>query len=317
MYMARPTDTSLSSNPEGLESESYVPQTMPQIVGSLDLTSTFVLIIFFITNVASAIQAGAGTFTFWIIGAVTFFLPCVVATAQLGAMFPYEGSLYNWTHRALGGYWSFFVAFCAWFPCVLLMITSADVVVTYIQGLNPAWLVAPWQQGLVLVGLLALSGVIASLRLRSTLNIINITLGLAFLAVLLVGIAGLYWVLTKHAPATSFHTAADWGFTWHPKGYYTLALFAFITQAYLGIEVPLNMGGEMRAQGAGAKRIVIRHLMLGTALVLIGYFIATFGVLVVTGTSQVGNPFALALTVQLALGKVAGILPLSSSWPTL
>ena len=117
-----------------LPSEEYTIKAMPKVAGPLGLTATFVLIIFFITNTPTAIQAGAGTFTFWVIGAITFFIPCVIATAQLGHMFPHEGSLYNWTHRAFGGYWSFFVAFCAWFPCILLMIVAADAVVGYLQG---------------------------------------------------------------------------------------------------------------------------------------------------------------------------------------
>src|SRR5258708_33243852 len=133
-----------------LLSEDYTKKAMPKVANSFGLTATFVLIIFFITNVASAIQAGAGTFTFWIIGGITFFIPCVIATAQLGHLFPHEGSLYNWTHQTFGGYWSFFVAFCAWFPCVLLMITAADVVVGYIQGLNSNWLVPFLQHGVVL-----------------------------------------------------------------------------------------------------------------------------------------------------------------------
>ena len=148
-----------------LPSEEYTTKAMPKVAGPLGLTATFVLIIFFITNTPTAIQAGAGTFTFWVIGAITFFIPCVIATAQLGHMFPHEGSLYNWTHRAFGGYWSFFVAFCAWFPCILLMIVAADAVVGYMQGLNPNWLVQPWQQGLVLMLILAFSGVIATQRL--------------------------------------------------------------------------------------------------------------------------------------------------------
>jgi len=287
----------------GLLSEEYVVKTMPQLAGTLDMTSTFVLIIFFITNVASAVQGGAGTFTFWIIGGVTFFIPCVIATAQLGHMYPHEGSLYNWTHRAFGDYWSFFVGFCAWFPCILLMITAADAVVNYIQGLNPNWLVAPWQQGLALMVLLVISGFIASRRFRTVLNLVNIILVVAFLAVILVGIAGVVWLLKGHPPVASFHTAADWGFSWNPRGYYTLALFAFITQAYLGIEAPLNMGGEMFG-----RRVVTRHLLWGTLLVFVGYFVATFGVLVVLGTAQSGNPYALAMTVQLALGKAAGAL---------
>jgi len=298
---ARLNATADTPKQDPLLSEEYAVQAMPKVAGSLGLTATFVLIIFFITNVTSAIQAGAGTFTFWILGAVTFFLPCAIVTAQLGHMFPHEGSLYNWTHRAFGGYWSFFVAFCAWFPCVLLMITAADVVVGYLQGLNSNWLVQPWQQGLALVFILAFSGVLAVQPFATVLSLMKMTLVIAFLAVFLVGIAGVVWLMGGHPLATSFKTPADWGFAWNPSGYYTLALFGFICQAYLGIEAPLNMGGEMTG-----RKVITRHLLWGTILVLVGYFITTFGVLAVVGTSASGNSFALVMVVQKALGVVPG-----------
>ena len=291
----------MTAEQESLPSEEYVVKTMPQVADTLGLTATYVLIIFFITNVASAIQAGAGTFTFWVVGAITFFIPCAIATAQLGHMFPHEGSLYNWTHRAFGGYWSFFVSFCAWFPCILLMIVASDVVVGYLQGLNSKWLVQPWSQGLVLMLVIAISGFIAVKRFATVLNLVKVILGLAFLAVFLVGIAGAVWLLKGHAPATGFKTATDWGLAWNPNGYYTLALFGFIVQAFLGIEAPLNMGGEMVG-----RRVITRHLFWGTLLVLIGYFVTTFGVLVVLGTAPSGNPFAMVMAVKTALGPVAG-----------
>jgi glutamate:GABA antiporter len=291
--------------PEGLLSEEYAAKAMPKVAGPLGLTATYVMIIFFITNTASAIQAGAGTFTFWIVGAITFFIPCVIATAQLGHMFPHEGSLYNWTHKAFGGYWSFFVAFCAWFPCILLMIVSSDVVVGYLQGLNPNWLVQPWQQGLVLMLIIAFSGFLAVRRFATTLKLVKVTLALVFAAVLLVGIAGAVWLLKGHpaggSAPVSIKTPAAWGFAWNPNGYYTLALFGFIVQAFLGIEVPLNMGGEMTG-----RRPVTRHLFWGTILVLVGYFVTTFGLLAVVGTAPTGNPYAMVLAVKTALGPVAG-----------
>ena len=286
---------------DALVSEEYVVKTMPRIAGTFGMTATFVLIIFFSTNVASAIQAGAGTFTFWIIGGITFFIPCAIATAQLGHMFPNEGSLYNWTHKAFGGYWSFFVAFCAWFPCILLMVTASSVVVGYIQGLNPAWLVQPWQQGLVLILLLTFSGILAVQPLRTVLIIVKVTLVVAFLAVFLIGLAGVVSLLQGHHAATGFSTPADWGFTWNPKSYYVLALFGFITQAYLGIEVPLNMGGEITKH-----KVVTRHLFWGVLLVFVGYFVTTFGVLVVQGTAQSGNAFVLVMTVGTVFGKLIG-----------
>jgi len=286
-----------------LASEEYSIKAMPKVAGPLGLTATFVLIIFFITNTPTAIQAGAGTFTFWIIGGITFFIPCVIATAQLGHMFPHEGSLYNWTHRAFGGYWSFFVAFCAWFPCILLMIVAADVVVGYLQGLNPNWLVQPWQQGLVLMLILAFSGVLATQRFATILTLVKIVLVIAFLAVFITGLAGVVWLLKGHLSAISFKTPTAWGLAWNPNGYYTLALFAFIVQAFLGIEVPLNMGGEMTG-----RKPVTRHLLWGTVLVLVGYFVTSFGLLIVVGANPIAiaNPYAMVLAVKTALGPVAG-----------
>lgn len=299
----------VSNQQDVLPSEEYTVKTMPKVAGPLALTATYVLIIFFITNTPSAIQAGAGTFTFWVVGAITFFIPCAIATAQLGHMFPHEGSLYNWTHKAFGGYWSFFVSFCAWFPCILLMIVASDGVVGYIQGLNGNWLTVPWQQGLVLILIVAFSGFLATRRFASTLNLVKVVLAIAFLAVFMTGLAGVVWLLKGNPVAASMKTPADWGFVWNPggaSGYYTLALFAFIVQAFLGIEVPLNMGGEM-----AGRRPVTRHLFWGTVLVLVGYFVTSFGLLVVnptlpTGASYVGNPFAMVYAVKTALGPVAG-----------
>ncbi len=286
-----------------LPSEDYTVKAMPKVAGPLGLTATYVLIIFFITNTPSAIQAGAGTFTFWIVGGLTFFIPCAICTAQLGHMFPHEGSLYNWTHRAFGGYWSFFVSFCAWFPCILLMIVASDGVVGYVQGLNHNWLTQPWQQGVVLMLILAFSGFIATRRFATTLNLVKVVLGIAFLAVFIVGLAGVVWLLKGNHVATSFKTPADWGFAWNPNGYYTLALFAFIVQSFLGIEVPLNMGGEMTGRNP-----ITRHLFWGTILVLVGYFVTSFGLLVVVGAtpSTIANPYAMVLAVTTALGPTAG-----------
>src|SRR5579859_5295664 len=270
---------------------------MPHILSTFDMTAIYLTIIFFITNVTTAVSGGAATFTYFILGGITFFVPCVVATAQLGVMYPHEGSLYNWTHKAFGGYWSFFVAFCAWFPGVLLIVSAGDIIVTYIQGMNSNWLVAPWQQGCVLIGLLIISGFIAIQPFRMVQNMVNVMICLAFVAVALVGISGVVWILQGHHTATSFSHSSDW--TILPKN---IVLFGFVAQAYLGMEVPLNMGGEIRG-----KKVISRHLLLGTLLVFIGYFVTTFGILTVVGPANAaGVPFSVVTTVDMALGKSFG-----------
>ena len=109
-----PETTSVSTT--DLLSEEYVPKAMPRILGTWDMTTTFVVSIYLASGATTAALGGPSAITYLLLGAVTFFVPCLVATAQLGTLFPHEGSLYNWTHKAMGGRASFFVGFCAWFP---------------------------------------------------------------------------------------------------------------------------------------------------------------------------------------------------------
>src|SRR5258707_9646947 len=282
---------STASRQTGLVSEEYVVKAMPPTLGSLDMTTTYIMIIFFITNATTAVAGGAAAFTYLLIGALAFFIPSVITTSQLGNMFPHEGSLYNWTHKAFGGYWSFFVAFCAWFPGVLVMITAGDVIVAFIQGLNVNWLVEPWQQGLVIVAIVVFSGVIATRRFRMVKNTINMVAVLTFVAVFLLGLAAIAWLANGHAVQTSFSHFSDWSISTA-----NISLFGLVTLAYLGIETPLNMGGELAKSGLaerGKRKIITGHLFWGTLLVFIGYFVATFALLVVEGSSKITSPFAL------------------------
>lgn len=296
-----PMQESKNKSKRYLLSEEYVEQAMPSVMGSIDMTAVYIIAIFFIVNAATAASGGTAAFTYLILGAITFFIPCAIATAQLGHMFPKEGSLYNWTHKALGGYWSFFVGFCGWFPGVLVMVAGADIVVSMLQGLNSNWLAAPWQQGAVIIVVQIISLVLSLQRLRVVQIITNVAMGLIFLATLLIGFSAVAWLLTGHHTATNLFDFSGWNINWNANTG-NINLFGLITLAYLGTEVPLNMGGEITG-----RRVVKRHMLWGTILVLIGYFIATTALLVVQG-ANVGNigGFALVMNVDKTLGPLFG-----------
>jgi glutamate:GABA antiporter len=211
-------------------------------------------------------------------------------------MFPHEGSLYNWTHKALGGYWSFFVAFCAWFPGVLLMVAGADTVVTYLQNLNPNWLTATWQQGVVVILLLIFCCIITLQPFRTVQNMANVMFGIILLAVIIVGVAGVAWFTKGHTSATSFSHPSDWWLT--PTNF---VVFGATTQAYLGIEVPMNMGGEIMG-----RKVISRHLLWGTVIVIVAYLITTFTLLAVEGTAAAGTLFSVVTVVDMGLNKFFG-----------
>jgi amino acid transporter len=295
-----------SSDYRTLPSEEYVVKAMPSILGKFDMVAIYLMIVFFITNAPTAASGGAAAFTYLALGGVTFFIPCVIATAQLGVMFPHEGSLYNWTHKAFGGYWSFFVAFCAWFPGVLVMIVAGDVIVSFIQGFNSNLLVEPWQQGLVIIVFVAISGLIAVQRFRTVQNTINVVAVLTFVGVFLLGVAGVIWIVKGNPIQASFNHLSDWNISWTGSAA-NISLFGLVTLAYLGIETPLNMGGEIAKSGlaeGGKRKIITGQLFWGTALVFVGYFIATFADLAVEGSTNGAIPFALVNTVDTALGHI-------------
>jgi glutamate:GABA antiporter len=287
---------------EELPSEAYTVQAMPNVMGSLNMTAIYLIAVFFIVNAVTAASGGVAAFTYLALGAVTFFVPCAIVTAQLGVLHPHEGSLYNWTHRALGGYWSFFIGFCAWFPGVLVIVAGADIVVSYIQGINGNWLVQPWQQGLALACIIVFTTWVALQRTRVLTLMANFTMGAISLAVLLVGLAGVVWLLKGNPSATNFHQVSGWGIN---SG--NIGLFGLITLAYLGTEVPLNMGGEMKR--ADTTRIVKSHLLWGTVLVLAGYFIATWAILVTQGSAAAtSGGFAVVTTVNMAFGHIVSMI---------
>ncbi len=286
------------SSQEALYSEQYVPGVMPPTLGTLDMTVTFVAAIFYISNSTTAVGAGPAAFTYWIVCGLAFFLPCVIATAQLGVLFPYEGSLYIWTHRALGGFWSFFTGFCSWFPGVLAIVSGFGTAVSYVQNLKAGWLVEPWQQGLVVIFLIAFTTVLALQRFRTVQNVLNMVMGLVLLAVLLIGFAAAVWLLTGHPSATSFRQPGDWSI--NPGNFF---LFGFLVQSFLGTEVPLNMAGEMVSKRS--QNIIKDHLLWGALLVFLGYIVTTFAALVVQGQSGASTSYSFVTLV----GRVFGAIP--------
>jgi len=291
------------SEKRALASESYVERALPGILSIRDLTFLFVIIVFFITNVGNAVAGGPAGLSLWVIGGILFFIPCSIASAQLGVLFPYEGSLYSWTHRTFGGFVSFFVGFIAWVSGPLLILATAELVINILQGLNAKWLTAPWSQGVVLLVIIIFSCIVAIQRHRTTQQMVNIIVPLLLLATALVSVSGLVWLLHKQPPATDFSQAASW----NPFTAGDLPLFGVITLGYLGVNLPLNMGGELAAaHGRARRRAITRHLLWGSLIVLVCYLLSTIAVLVVEGQNA---SFVLAApinTVEMALGPIAG-----------
>ncbi len=272
-------------------SEQLAPGALPRVLNSFDMTVIFVAIVLFIVQ-ASVIQAaGPAAFPYWILGFLTFLIPGALVTAQLGLMFPQEGSLYVWTQKALGPFWGFFAGFAAWWPGVLVMVATSDLVVTLCQSIFSGSLAEPWQQGLVILAVLWFSALLSLMRFRVTQNYANAAVVVYGAAVFVIGLAGVVWLLGGHPAANDF-SASSFSLSTGNWTFYGLVILAL-----LGIEVPLNMGVEIVHM-----RAIKRYLFWGSAVVMVAYLWATFGTMVTIPMHQANPTTAVVDAVKTGFG---------------
>ncbi len=285
-----------SSTPSQRRSEDYIVKAMPAILGTFDMTAIYVAIVFLVANATAAASSGAVSLIYWLIAGVAFFLPGIIAVAQMGSMYPAEGGLYHWTNRAFGGFWSFFAIFCTWFPCIPLILGSTSTTIAFIETLHPGWLALPWQQGLTMIGIILFSGILALQRFRMVQNIVNVAICLLFVAIALLGISAMVWLLQGHIAASSFKSLQDWQPTQTNFPYFGLILFAL-----LGVIMPMSMGGEITE-----RRSITNHLRWGSLVIFLGYLIVTFSSLVLAGPDAIQNPTKFFITsIDKGLGTIA------------
>ena len=168
---------------EKMISERIAPVLVARSLGPFDLTVIFVAIVLFIINSAGLQSAGPSVYIFWFLAFATFLITGAFVTAQLGRMFPEEGSLYVWTHKALGRFWGFFAGFVAWWPGPISMVFIGILVAAFLQnfasyftcsGKPCAILTENWQLGFVVLAVILFSGAMSYLRMRVTQNYVNV-----------------------------------------------------------------------------------------------------------------------------------------------
>ncbi len=302
------TPTALqSAMGDPLRSEQRTGEILPRVLSRVDLLILFIAVVVFIPD-AAVVQttqtAGAITYLYWVIGALTFLLPGAIVTGQLNRFMPAEGSIYVWSYRALGSLWGFFAGFCAWFPGVLVLLTAGDFIRSLIQGIgmqiassNSGWLSEPWQQGALILVVLLLAGWLSVLPLRLVMRLAKAVILLYGVGIFTVGLAGIVWLLSGH-PLQFSLTINHVG-----SGTDSLALYGVIVLALLGVEVPLNMAAESRQPGAA--RLFLRW---GPPLVLIAYLISTFGVAAVVPPASAGGSNSTLAAVGIVFGVPASIV---------
>jgi glutamate:GABA antiporter len=272
------------------------PGWLPQVMTTRDMTVLCLFSVLLVSNVPLIAGAGAAGYLYWLLGFLTFLIPSALICAQLYRLFPGEGAVYLWANKAFGSFWDTFIGlFCNWFPGALGLTIEAGAVITYIQALNSNWLTLPWQQGIAEILVLVIAQCLCLFRQRLLQNILNVVFFAYSSCFILLGFAGLIWIGSGHAPQADFSAQA-----WQ-LGPTNWPFFALVIVSLLGLAVPLNMGAELVNQQVGR-----RYLTWGVIITVVGYLVATFGILTVLPPKDLLNPAFIAEVLTLAFGPIVG-----------
>ena len=292
------TEEHIPTVPPGTE----LTQSLPAVLNTRDLTALMLLIVLFIANNNGVQFVGPASFIYWVLGLFTFLIPCALVTQWLAKRFPGQGAPYLWATRILGSQWGFFSAFCAWLPGVLAVVSAIESGLIFIQYLAPTWFTTPAEQGLATVLILLIPTGLACLPLRWLKYILLVVATLYFSAFILVGIAGGWWLLQGHPAAVALNIPG----TWQPSGG-NFAVYGLVILAFLGVDIPIFMGSEIRGGSAGAKRAT-SYVWWGTALAFLAYVAGTFGIMVIVPPGQAGAMTANIQAIQTVFGTPIGNL---------
>ncbi|HEY1331388.1 MAG TPA: APC family permease [Actinomycetota bacterium] len=301
---------------EQMISERIAPVLVARSLKPFDLVVIFVAVVLFINNSAGVQAAGPSIYIFWFLAFTTFLITGGFITAQLGRMFPEEGSLYVWTHKVLGPFWGFFAGFVAWWPGPISLVFIGILVANFLQQFAafvrpscafPCILTQNWQLGLVVLAVIWFSASMSYLKMRVTQNYVNVQFWAYAAVIFLIGLSGIIWLAKGHAVSTDFSTG------WNPfrtdnvgkAGLgipANLTFFSFAILAMLGIETPMNMGVEVQ----GGEKAIRTYLLWGCAIVMFAYVWATWGNMVVIKAGGANGTTGGAETVGLAIGRWAG-----------
>lgn len=275
-------------------------KSLPAVLGTGDMVVLMVLIVLFVANNNGVQLAGPAAFFYWGLGLLTFLLPCAYVTRWLALRFPGQGAPYLWATRILGERWSFFSAFAAWLPGVLVTVAAIQSGLIFVQYLAPGWFTTPIEQGLAIVLILIVPTAVACLSL-CLLKRILLVLATFYVGVfILLGAAGTWWLASGHVAATTFNTAGAW-----MPNKNNFAAYGVVILAYLGVDAPLFMGGEIRGGKSGARRATV-YVWCGTAIVFVAYALGTFGVMAIVPAAQSGGMSANVIAISMVFGPVAG-----------
>lgn len=234
-----------------------------KILGFFQLVMINVIAVDSIRTLTFSAVYGFSLVFFYLIAALSFFIPTALVSANLGSAWPNRGGIYVWVREAFGKKWSLFVIWInwiynvIWFPTIMALIAG-----TFTYFFNPSIADNHYYMSIAILILFWGATLINCLGMRasSIFSIIGALVGTIF-PMLLIIILGLIWFFSN--------SPSQINFTWHdffPHANQSGNL-AFLTNVLFGL-LGLEMAATHAAEMKNPERDYPKSLLVSCLIIL-------------------------------------------------
>ena len=280
-----------------------------RVLGLRDLIPMQILIVLGPSWTGTAAHQSGTQVAFWLLGALTLFLPVAAVIQYCVRIWPYEGGVYQWTKHAFGPFAGFLSAWNlgAW---VLLICSSLGVQtasgLSYALGPGAAW-IAESRPFILTLNIMIFSGIfmvsIFGLRFGRWISHFGTAATLLVVALLV-----LLLIVHPHAASAHAHVAPQRPFSMAFPALTLVSLNLFSKIAFNGftaLEQVAVFAGEIHH----AARSILRSAWIAAPIIATIYILMTGSILTYTPAAQVDLVNPIAQVIALAFGSASSAGP--------
>jgi putative glutamate/gamma-aminobutyrate antiporter len=247
----------------------------PRVLGAGSIALISLAAVLTLRGMPSVAEYGWSSIAFYVLGALFFFIPLALVSAELATGWPRAGGLYAWVKEAFGersgfmAVWFEWVENIVWFPTVLSFVAA-----------TLAYVIDPGLANDKLYLVIAMLAIFWALTLANffgmkwtaRLNNPGVIAGTLLPAVVLIGF-GAYWLLAGRHNAIPFHAsklAPNLGSLSH------LVFFAGVLLGFAGIEMAGFHAKETRNPGRDYPRAIFLAAGLIVGISVLGTLAIAF-----------------------------------------
>lgn len=220
-------------------------KTPPKILGFFQLVMINVIAVDSIRSLTFSAVYGYSLVFFYLLAALTFFIPTALVSAELGAALPTKGGIYIWVREAFGKKWSLFVIWLnwiynvIWYPTIMALIAGT---LTYF--FNPALAENPYYMSITVIVLFWTATIINTFGMKasSIFSTIGALVGTIF-PMILISILGMLWLFSGNPSQINFSLH---DFFPHESQTNNIAFLTNVLFGLLGLEMTATHASEMK-----------------------------------------------------------------------